>query len=35
MIDLDAVAKKLDRRDGYRVVAYAKLGFPYFGSVLH
>lgn len=30
MIDLDAVAKKLDRRDGFRVVSYREVGLPVF-----
>lgn len=30
MIDLDAVAKKLDRRDGFRVVAHREVGLPVF-----
>lgn len=30
MIDLDEVAKRLDRRDGFRVVAYREVGLPLF-----
>jgi len=30
MIDPDAVAKKLDRRDGFRVVAHREVGLPVF-----
>ncbi len=30
MIDSDAVAKKLDRRDGFRVVAHREVGLPVF-----
>lgn len=30
MIDMDAVAKRLDHRDGFRVVAYREVGLPLF-----